>query len=287
MSSFQKGLIFGSLVVCLTVLCSVSVPAQSSDLKGQKGQDGKTSQTLEKKSESKKKGEAGEKSTPKPSGSKKSASKPEKNKKPKEVLDPDKTDRFYTFKDEKGIEWIKQPYRYVCEEYPDSMIGPDRRYDGMRYVMDINDDGIGEVFVSCGPEGGTGGMAWRCFVKGQKGYVKVFGFQGSVVAFAGKKNGFQVLKTFSRSGGTEAEVNGSLITWEWNGSRYIKAHSEEAYPYHVGRTKDGEGIEGEYRWILTKDEQAPFRDKKLPNIYESSSNAWEDKPVWKPEPEQE
>jgi len=262
MSSFQKGLIFGSLVVCLTVLCSVSVPAQSSDLKGQKGQDGKTSQTLEKKSESKEKTEVGEKSSPKSSESKKSVSKPEKNKKPKEVLDPDKTDRFYTFKDEKGIEWIKQPYKYMDER---SFEYGDRHYILGRFFLDLNGDGIGELFITCPPEGGTGGNAMYCFMKGQKGYVEILNFQGGIVSLAGKKNAFLILKTSSWAGGGER----SLTTWTWNGSKYMDTESIMIYAERDGYT-DEKG-----NWILKKGEQKPIY------TWEFTENAWEDKQVWK------
>jgi hypothetical protein len=137
--------------------------------------------------------------------------------------------------------------------------------------MDINDDGIGEVFASCGPESGTGGHAWRCFVKGQKGYVEVFNFLGSVVAFVGKKNGFQVLKTYSRSGGGE----GSLTTWTWNSSMYVETESQKIYPDRDGYWDD------EGNWILKKGEQKPV----FAGDWEFSQNAWEDKPVWEPRSE--
>jgi hypothetical protein len=71
---------------------------------------------------------------------------------------------------------------------------------------------------------------------------------------------------------------------EWNGSRYIKAHSEEAYPYMSGEPRMEKASKG-IPWILTK-MNSPLQDKKLPNIYESSSNAWKTSGL-ETEPEQE
>ena len=117
---------------------------------------------------------------------------------------------------------IVDPYAYV-----QSNDGPGKPLE--RFTLDITGDGTPELFVGSNALRGTGGGSFNLFEECRGGY-KLLGRYFSLGALrleATKHGRYPDITTWNRVGGTEGEEYGPLITYSWNGEKYVETSRKE------------------------------------------------------------
>jgi len=91
-----------------------------------------------------------------------------------------------------------------------------------RAFADLNDDGIDELLAAHISDSGTGGWGWHIFQKKQERYAYLGHVFGKIRVEKKSRHGFHDLSVLARLGGTEGETYGPLISFAYDGNRYVE-----------------------------------------------------------------
>ena len=108
---------------------------------------------------------------------------------------------------------VADPYAHaIAQSYGTSL---------MRLFIDLNDDGVKELFVGSVSDSGSGGQGWHIYQKTPRDYTYLgYVFGERIKLEKTKHRGYHDLTVFWRMGGGEVDTHGNLITFRWNGSEY-------------------------------------------------------------------
>ena len=147
---------------------------------------------------------------------------------------------------------VADPYAHaIAQSYGTSL---------MRIFVDLNDDGVKELFVGSTSDSGSGGQGRHMYHKTSRDYIYLGYVFGKVIKLERTKHkGFHDLKVLQRlGGGIDLDTEGTLMSFRWNGAEYVMVSKLTGTYSQFGlidpTTKDWVDFTG---WLSLRDEYCP------------------------------